>query len=365
MAWLDVGTANHLPDDARFRRHIPVFENFPVLGTGQLHEILAQLPLQDMLKILRSRLLPLPDGYLAACSPFALLQAVQAGKPVAAIVQPQAFLAVVNHIWGIELRDRALRSLNENHPDCSAHRRFSAGQMVAGLFIAVAGLAVVLWRGAGLLAGLAMLAAALLFLAVVLLRMFVLLSSSRREATAPDKLGDHELPVYSVLVPLFNEAGTLDQLLGALGDFDYPADKLDIKIIVEEFDALTRSALRQFILPDHFEVIVVPAGTPRTKPRALNYGLLFARGELLTIYDAEDVPAPRQLRLCAEAFATASPELACLQAQLTIYNGSENWLTRQFALEYGALFDQILPALASHNLPLPLGGTSNHFRGLM
>src|SRR5262245_59376079 len=37
-------------------------------------------------------------------------------------------------------------------------------------------------------------------------------------------------------------------------------------------------------------------------------------------------------------------------------------LTRQFTVEYSARFDAILPALARLGLPVPLGGTSNHFR---
>ncbi len=101
---------------------------------------------------------------------------------------------------------------------------------------------------------------------------------------------------------------------------------------------------------------------PQTKPKALNYGLQFARGDLVAIYDAEDVPAPRQLRLAAETFAAAPSGLVCLQARLAFYNAGENWLTRQVAIEYAILYELMLPVLARLGLPLPLGGTSNHFR---
>jgi len=115
-------------------------------------------------------------------------------------------------------------------------------------------------------------------------------------------------------------------------------------------------------LPSFIEVLIVPAGKPQTKPRALNYALQFARGSLLTIYDAEDIPEPMQLRAAAKAFAVAPDTLACLQAELAFYNPNENWLTRQFAVEYAVLFKLLLPSLAKYRLPLPLGGTSNHFR---
>jgi cellulose synthase/poly-beta-1,6-N-acetylglucosamine synthase-like glycosyltransferase len=123
-----------------------------------------------------------------------------------------------------------------------------------------------------------------------------------------------------------------------------------------------QAAVAKLPLPPQFEIIVVPAGRPQTKPRALNYALHFCRGELLTIYDAEDIPEPDQLAKAARRFAAAGPELACLQAQLTFFNPNENWLTRQFTAEYAMLFGKLLPVLADHRLPLPLGGTSNHFR---
>lgn len=123
-----------------------------------------------------------------------------------------------------------------------------------------------------------------------------------------------------------------------------------------------RRAVTAMNLPEHFHILVVPKGRPQTKPRALNYALHFARGSLVTIYDAEDIPEPMQLRAAAKRFAELPNSCACLQAELSYYNPNENWLTRQFTIEYATLFKMVLPALAAHQLPLPLGGTSNHFR---
>ena len=173
---------------------------------------------------------------------------------------------------------------------------------------------------------------------------------------------DRKLPVYSVLVPVFRETAVLPQLLAALKSLSYPAHKLDIKLILEESDVAMQRALAAQILPSHFQVLVVPRGRPQTKPRALNYALNFARGSLVTIYDAEDIPEPMQLRMAAKAFADLPETTACLQAELSFYNPNENWLTRQFTAEYATLFKLILPALSANQLPVPLGGTSNHFR---
>ena len=107
---------------------------------------------------------------------------------------------------------------------------------------------------------------------------------------------------------------------------------------------------------------MVPDLHPRTKPKALNYALPLARGDYLVIYDAEDRPERDQLRKALAAFRQGPPNLACLQAKLNLYNADDNWLTRQFTIEYCALFDGLLPALERLRLPIPLGGTSNHFR---
>ncbi|MCP5075752.1 MAG: glycosyltransferase, partial [Rhodobacteraceae bacterium] len=178
----------------------------------------------------------------------------------------------------------------------------------------------------------------------------------------PQALPDDELPTYSVLVPLFGEANMVPQLLDALCALDYPAALLDIKLILEDGDRATREMVGAHQLPGCFEVIVVPSCWPQTKPKALNFALPFASGELLTIFDAEDVPEPEQLRDAAALLASDPTNLACAQASLTFYNARQNWMTRHFTLEYACLFDVILPVLAAYRQPLPLGGTSNHFR---
>ncbi|MBI3673594.1 MAG: glycosyltransferase [Rhizobiales bacterium] len=259
------------------------------------------------------------------------------------------------------LRD-ATFGLVRADPDKSARRRLTGAQGFASL--AILGLAAGLWlllpeKALWLIGSLV---AALFFLAVIALRLLCLLPQPVRPRPLLRPIEDGELPAYSVLVPLFREISVLNQLLTALVHIDYPAEKLDIKLILEESDIAMRRAVAAIELPAQFEVIVVPGGRPQTKPRALNYGLRFARGELLTIYDAEDIPEPGQLRLAAETFAASSSGVACLQAELAFYNPNENWLTRQFTIEYATLFGLLLPTLAGYGLPLPLGGTSNHFR---
>ncbi|HEV7277071.1 MAG TPA: glycosyltransferase [Devosiaceae bacterium] len=174
-------------------------------------------------------------------------------------------------------------------------------------------------------------------------------------------LSDSELPLYTVLIPLCNEAAMVPQLGRAMAAIDYPPEKLEVLFVVEDRSAETVIAVERLRGDLQYGLVVVPDARPRTKPKALNFALPLVRGEHVVVYDAEDIPHPGQLRLAASVFAE-HPDVECLQAELVVENGSENWLTALFAGEYAGLFGLLLPLLADLGLPMPLGGTSNHFR---
>lgn len=182
-------------------------------------------------------------------------------------------------------------------------------------------------------------------------------SEAEVQALDPDNL-----PIYTILVPAREEATVLPVLTDALERLDYPKDRLDVKLLLEADDVATIQAARAAHLPSYMEIVVVPVAEPRTKPKACNYGLQRARGEFVTIYDAEDLPDPQQLKKALLAFLHGDHQLACVQAKLSYFNAEQNLLTRWFTAEYGAWFDLLLPALHTARLPIPLGGTSNHFR---
>lgn len=176
------------------------------------------------------------------------------------------------------------------------------------------------------------------------------------------EISDLDLPTYSVLVPIYREARIVPLLIERLKRIDYPKAKLEIKMIVEIDDHETQNALICEAMPPFFEIIVCPSGLPRTKPRALNIGLAYAKGDYIVVYDAEDEPDPDQLRKAAAHFASGDPKLGCVQARLAIDNGADSWIARMFAFEYAGLFDGLLPGMSITRQPIPLGGTSNHFR---
>jgi cellulose synthase/poly-beta-1,6-N-acetylglucosamine synthase-like glycosyltransferase len=200
-----------------------------------------------------------------------------------------------------------------------------------------------------------------LFLAAAMLR---LLSACFAEAAAPSAASDDDakLPIYTIICPLSREAAVVEQLVGAIHALDYPPEKLDVKFVLEIDDQATQRALLDLNLGPPFEIIIAPPIGPRTKPKALNVALPFARGAYTVVYDAEDKPEPDQLRRAIDGFRKGGNRLACVQASLTIDNSADNWLAGMFTANYAGQFDVFLRGLAALQLPFPLGGSSNHFR---
>lgn len=252
-----------------------------------------------------------------------------------------------------------LTPLHAIPPTSVADRVLSPPQMAAAMALGAGVIAAAIGATAALATGV-IATTTLVLLAFATTRAVAI--GTQLEALPRQRVRSAALPVYSVLVPLYREDKGLKLLVRALRRLDYPPDKLDILFLVEADDEGTLCALANEMAELNARIVIVPPGTPRTKPRALNVGLKQARGELVTIYDAEDKPHPEQLRIAAETFAAAPPELAALQARLTIDHMRDNWLTAMFAIEYACLFDKLMPMVTRRGRLVLLGGTSNHFR---
>ena len=170
------------------------------------------------------------------------------------------------------------------------------------------------------------------------------------------------VPFYTVLVALYREGNQVRDLVEALDRLDWPRARRETVFVCEADDEQTLRALASIDLAPDMRIVRVPPGEPRTKPKALDFALPTCRGDVVVLYDAEDRPDPLQLREAHAAFRAGPPHLACVQAPLHIANHRAGLLPKLFAAEYSALFDSLLPALAERGGPVPLGGTSNHFK---
>ncbi|MFN0072581.1 MAG: glycosyltransferase family 2 protein [Chloroflexota bacterium] len=319
----------------------------PIQRVGEMVIVLSVEPLD-----------PPIETILRAVLPDCEITTLIASEPVVRNLIDSAFLDDV-------LSD-AIDELKDEAPEQSAARVFVTSQKVMGVVLIAVLLAGILVDARGTLM-LALLALSAIYVASISFKLivsFVGILPQNPDATtpSPQRLRDDELPLYSILVPVYHEPEVVPRLLAALGRLDYPPEKLDVLILMEADDRETIDAAVAANPPSFFRFIYVPESHPRTKPKACNFGLAFCRGEFVTIYDAEDVPEPGQLRAAVQAFRNGPESLVCVQAALNYFNDRENYLTRMFTLEYTYWFDCMLPGLARLGLPIPLGGTSNHFR---
>ncbi len=267
---------------------------------------------------------------------------------------------------GSRFSQEAVYKLLARLPEESASRVFTPAQIAVGyglLLLLLWGLASAPWTTLTIL----VLLINLFYVASILFKLLLsLVGSADRFHQITDEevaaLDDRSLPIYTILVPVYKEPEVMPILINSLSKLDYPHERLDVLILLEENDQATIEAARAAKPPRYVRLLIVPDSKPKTKPKACNYGLAFARGEYLTIYDAEDIPDPDQLKKAIIAFKKGDPSLVCVQAALNYFNRNENFLTRMFTLEYSYWFDYLLPGLETLKMPIPLGGTSNHFR---
>lgn len=262
--------------------------------------------------------------------------------------------------------DRAINELREEHPMQSASQAVWGWQKPVLVSLLIITAAFAAWRPmqtAVVLIGLCTVGYVLTMFDRVLIFKEGLAS---RPITITDEqaraIPDDDLPPYTILVPAYNEPEVVGDLIGAMTALEYPRDKLQVLLLLEEDDDITITAAKACGESEVITILLVPPAEPRTKPKACNYGLHFSTGEIVTIYDAEDLPEPLQLRRVVAAFRSLPDNIACVQAKLAYHNGQQNLLAGWFTAEYGLWFGYLLPGMMTTTSPIPLGGTSNHLR---
>ncbi len=205
-----------------------------------------------------------------------------------------------------------------------------------------------------------------IFSLLITTRFLLLLVGAMSRALPPEKRDTTksvaDLPLASVMVAAYQEAPMMPQLASALRHIHWPAQKLEIFILLEADDGETIEAAQNARFPKSTRLIKIPPGGPRTKPNALNHGLSLARGQFVTVYDVEDTPHPDQIHAAFDEFCRAPANTVCVQAPLNAGNAAHNWITAQWALEYDVQFGLLMPGLSHYHMPILLGGTSNHIR---
>lgn len=262
--------------------------------------------------------------------------------------------------------DRAINGLREDDPIRSASVAVVGWQKIVVALLLVLSIAGLIWqpiRAAVVLIAVCTYA----YVATMIDRLLVFRQGlAYRAIVITDEearaIPDEELPPYTILVPAYHEPEVVGDLLAAMERLEYPADKVQVLLLLEADDEITIAAAENYRDSEIITIVLVPPAEPRTKPKACNYGLFLATGDIVTIYDAEDLPEPLQLRRAAAVFAKLPDNMACVQSKLAYHNSHQNMLTGWFTAEYNLWFGYLLPGLMRSESAIPLGGTSNHLR---
>lgn len=269
--------------------------------------------------------------------------------------------------YGGEILHKAVFHLYENDPNSCAIETFTKKQVIAIGILLFIFLIFLYFNFVDTIIGANLILNAFLLFSI-LFKFMLTLYGSKTELTSKvskeeiDLIKDEDLPIYTIHLPVFKESEVIQKLVWNLNSLDYPIEKIDAKLLIESDDDMTYNAVRDMKFPTNFEPIIIPYAQPKTKPKACNYGLYFSKGKYLTIYDAEDIPDSDQLKQTYKLFNKLPEDYIAIQCALNYFNKSENFLTKMFTLEYSYWFDYMLPGLDSLRIPIPLGGTSNHFK---
>ncbi|HDD70419.1 MAG TPA: glycosyltransferase family 2 protein [Candidatus Bathyarchaeota archaeon] len=145
---------------------------------------------------------------------------------------------------------------------------------------------------------------------------------------------------FSIIVPIKNEEKVIGRLLDALLRLRYPKDKMEI-IIVE--DGSTDGSLNismKYVEKSSGLIKVLHKPTSNGKPSALNYGIKHASGEIIAVFDADNVPEPDILINVCKYFK--DPKVAAVQGRTLSINQDENMLTKLISYEEAVSYEAYL-----------------------
>lgn len=298
----------------------------------------------------------------------AAMLAESLGKPIEQVLAtPEEMETFWSRVYESEMMSISTEKLAKEQPHNSASVTFTTPQLIVLSATVIAAAVGMFWDWMATAIILNVIIQAF-YITMTAFRFIIILYGSTKGAQyryTPEQIAEiseRDLPVFTILVPMYKESEVIPNLLNNLEKLDYPKSKLDVRLLIEQDDVEARHLLSTMDLPAYYTVLVVPDNLPKTKPKACNFGLIRARGEYAVIYDAEDRPDPDQLKKVYLTFKNSSDNTACVQAKLNYFNSEQNLLTRWFTQEYSMWFELLLPGIMKLDIPIPLGGTSNHFK---
>lgn len=270
-------------------------------------------------------------------------------------------------IYGTDLTKESISRLKNEQPENSASTTFTKRQIVAILIVSIIAIIGFILKPFISFIIISSLIQTLYFI-LAFYKTMILMKGINKDSQIRiakeeiDAIDERQLPIYTILIPLYKEKEMLKSIVKNIDALDYPKSKLDVRLLLEADDLETIMAAKEIKLPSYFTTLVVPKSIPKTKPKACNYGLIRSQGKYVVIYDAEDRPSTDQLKKVYLTFEKESENCICVQCKLNYFNSRQNLLTNWFTEEYSMWFEILLPGVVQLKIPVPLGGTSNHFK---
>ncbi|MBP2033537.1 cellulose synthase/poly-beta-1,6-N-acetylglucosamine synthase-like glycosyltransferase [Clostridium algifaecis] len=272
-----------------------------------------------------------------------------------------------DQVYSYTQTEKSVFELYDEQPENSAIVTFSKSQQIVMVIIILTLIIMMISNYKAALFSINLFFQAL-YAIMTVLKLLIVIKGANRDAQLRftqeelDEIDEKELPIYTILVPVYKEKEVIKGLIKNIQNIDYPQYKLDVCILLEKDDTETIEVVNNMDLPSNYRAIIVPTCKPKTKPKACNYGLIRAKGEYVVIYDAEDRPEPDQLKKVYLCYKKLPDEFVCIQAKLNYFNSNQNILTKWFTQEYSMWFELLLVGIMQLKTPIPLGGTSNHFK---
>jgi cellulose synthase/poly-beta-1,6-N-acetylglucosamine synthase-like glycosyltransferase len=162
---------------------------------------------------------------------------------------------------------------------------------------------------------------------------------------------------FTIMLPARHEEDVYRDTIQKVHDLNYPKRLIQILAICREDDPGTIGEARAKIneLRDPNVQLIIFNDKPINKPHGLNLGLRVAKGDIVTIFDAEDEPHPDILNIINTTYLNENVDV--VQSGVQLMNHNTKWFCFLNVLEYFFWFKSSLHFFANVGMT-PLGGNT-------
>ena len=168
---------------------------------------------------------------------------------------------------------------------------------------------------------------------------------------------------FSAIVPVRHEEKVIEDTVRAIDKIDYPDDMKEIIIVCRHDDTQTITEAKNIVTKlGKYNCMVLTLGEvyPINKPVSLNWGLKYAKNQIISIFDAEDEPHPDIYKIVNTVLLKDKVDI--VQSGVQLMNYDAHWYSPLNVLEYYLWFKSGLHFFSDVGRVSFLGGNTVFFR---